>query len=62
MCGQPVGMPESARRYFIQRDTEGVGRPFAIGRIDLQAVADIADPDLARRSAEKKLDTSFVLL
>ena len=37
---------------FGKRDTEGVGHPFAVSRVGLQAVANVAELDLPRRTAD----------
>ena len=39
--------------YLTQRDAQGVGHPFAVCRVGIQAVADVAELNLPRRTADR---------
>jgi len=40
-------------RYLAQRDAQGFGHSLAVSRIGLQAIADMADLNIPRRSTDR---------
>ncbi len=50
-CFRSTGSALRAARHLACRDAQRFGHAFAVGRVGLQAVADVADLDLLRSIA-----------